>query len=360
MVFCAAAIGIVAHAQVSITLQVPPNGVLQKNQLWNLVMVSSSTTAINVSIDLTLVNTRNNQPVLTAETRTLTLTKGARQVKTEDVSPIKYTYLSAVADRNPNGLLPIGSFTACYTVSVLGHEGKVVLAEDCVPVEVEPLNPPLLNMPADGAAIETVYPQFNWLPPAPLNLFSNLNYDLKLVEVLKGQSPLQAIQQNIPVYSVNARDLFNNYPASNKALDTGRLYAWRIVAKDNSEFAGQSETWTFRVAGKAIKTTVKDESYYKLKKGNESAYAICTGMLKMEYTNDANDPSVNYSIIDLGNAKSPLVKQGTFKLNYGQNLIDLSLARELVNGKRYLLQLENSRNEKWGITFTYIDTDKNQ
>ncbi len=352
--------GLASRAQLGITLQVPPNGVLLKNQLWNLVILSSSDNSLSVTIGLTLTRSKDNQPVLSAETRTILVAKGAKQVRYEDAAPVKYTYLSSAVniDRDPNGFLPIGSFTACYTVSTYQHETRVLLAEDCVPVEVEPMSPPLLNLPADGAIVESLYPQLNWLPPAPLNLFSHLNYDLKLVEVLKGQSPMQAMDRNLPVYSVNSSSPFSNYPASSRALDTGRLYAWRVVARNNNEFAGQSETWTFRLSSKALSTTVKDLSYYKLKKGNESAYAICTGLLKLEYNNEVNDSTVHYRITDLEKPRAVPIKEGNWALVYGQNLVDMPLDRVLVHKGRYLLQLVNSRNETWGINFTYMDPDK--
>jgi len=346
------------HAQVSMTLQVPPSGVMQKNQLWNMVLVYTGDVPKDIYIELSLLDTRDNRPAMTGVARKVTLVKGAKQVQAADVSPVQYDYLSPAfnVDRNPNGLLPIGNFTACYVVSAYNGENKAILAEDCIPVEVAPLSPPLLNTPADEAVLETPYPQFTWLPPAPLHLFNDLSYDALIVEVRKGQSSTEAIQQNIPVANTgNYRNLFMNYPASNKALDTGKVYAWRIVAKNNNQFVAQSEVWTFKVSGKSIKPgTVDNGAYFKLKREPSSSYTSSNGALKIEYNNQANDSSVHYRVVSADDPKAGIIKEGQFILKYGQNFIDLTLDKVLTDKRMYILQLINSRKEVWSMMFMYI------
>ena len=220
------------QAQISMTLQVPPAGVLVKNQLWNMLLVNSGASSTTVRVQLSLLDEKNNQPVLTAISAPLLLTRGARQVQAKDLSPIQYSYNgpSFHADEDPNGLLPVGSYQACYTVMV-SDKGTVVRVENCIQVNVDPLSPPLLNTPADEGLLYTPYPQFTWLPPAPVGLFNDLSYDLVVVEVLPGQGKADAIQQNIPVYSAGfVKNLYMNYPSSYRSLDTSRLYAWRIIA----------------------------------------------------------------------------------------------------------------------------------
>jgi len=357
-------LGACLHAQVTMTLQVPPSGVMQKNQLWNMVLVYTGDVPKDVYIELSLLDTRDNRPAMTGVARKVTLTKGAKQIQAADVSPVQYEYLSPAfnVDRNPNGLLPIGNFTACYVISAYNGENKAILAEDCIPVEVAPLSPPLLNTPADEAILETQYPQFNWLPPAPLNLFNDLSYDALVVEVRTGQSSTEAIQQNIPVISSgNNRTLFLNYPSSNKALDTGKVYAWRVIAKNNNQFVAQSEVWTFKIGGKTIKTPIiENGAYFKLKRESPSSYVTTSGGLKIEYNNMANDSSVHYRIVSADDPKGGVLKDGIFSLKYGQNFIDLTLDKVFTDKRMYLLQLTNSRREVWNMMFMYVVAkDKN-
>ena len=348
-------------AQVSMTLQVPPTGVFQKNQLWNILLVYTGDSPADIKISLTLSDARTNQPVLTATTRNIILTKGARQLKADDVLPVQYNYLtSALWDRSSNGLLMVGSYTACYSVLQYVHAGAMPLAEDCISFDVEPVSPPLLNTPADQDTLETIYPQFTWLPPAPVTIFNDLSYDMILVEVLPGQSAYEAVQRNIPVGSKgNNKNLFYDYPASGRGLDTGKLYAWRIAARNNDQVASLSDTWTFRIKKLNSTTLAKPEnSYTKLKRGLDGSPGIHIKTIRLEYNNVANDPALSYQIISLDDAGNFIVKQGNLPIKYGQNFLELNITRgdRLKNNKTYMLQAVNSRHETWSMKFIYYES----
>ncbi|MES1249175.1 MAG: hypothetical protein ABUL46_00750, partial [Chitinophaga rupis] len=107
-----------SQAQISMTLQVPPMGVLVKNQLWNMLLVNSGSRSALLRINLVLLDEKTNQPVLTASTVPFLLNKGAKQMQAKDLSPIQYSYNGPAtnADRDPNGLLPAGTYQACYSV----------------------------------------------------------------------------------------------------------------------------------------------------------------------------------------------------------------------------------------------------
>lgn len=352
-----------ADAQVNLTLQVPPTGVVQKNQLWNIVLVNTGNEILTVSVGLSLLNAVDNRPVMTALSKTILLGKGARQLGTNDVAPVLYNYLSALfnVDRSPNGFLPIGNYKACYTVYQM-KSTQSVLAEDCIPVEVLPLSPPLLYNPEDGSTVSTPYPQFSWLPPVPLSLFSNLSYDLLVVEQLPGQSSNDAIQQNIPVYNTsNIKGLFINYPASFKSLDTGHLYAWKVIAKNENEFTAQSDVWTFRIGKTTLSRVLplNGDAFVKLKRGTGTGYIQCRGHLLFEYDNDAGDTLIRYNIVDAGEGKGVAVKTGSTAVQRGQNFIEMDLTHDekLAPGKLYLLELLNSRKEIWGTRFTYSNAE---
>lgn len=348
-------LSIQAGAQVNMTVQLPPTGVMQKAQLWNMLLVSASSASIWVRVELRITDTQSNQPVLTGSSRTLLLPKGAKQLQVADLSPISYEYLSPTADRNANGLLMAGSYIACYSVMQLSGDASALVAEDCLPFAVEPVSPPLLNNPADQSVVEGNLPQFTWIPPAPLSIFSNLNYDFTIVALRNGQSPAEAMQSNIPVYhTTHLKDQFLNYPATAIAFDTAKTYAWTVVAKNNNQFAAQTDIWTFKVKGVTPeKVAVTQMAYVQLKKELDASFITSSGALQVGYSNDAGDASVTYEIIRLDAGRN-VVKSATLALEPGMNNVIVDVKKlNLLSGQSYLFRLKNGRREYWQIKFIY-------
>lgn len=342
-------------AQVNMTVQLPPTGVMQKAQLWNILLVSAANSSIWVRLELRVTDTQTNQPVLTGVSRSIRLDKGAKQLQVADVTPVSYEYLSHTSDRNANGLLMAGNYTACYSVFLIAGDAASLIAEDCLPFAVEPVSPPLLNNPADQSIVEGNLPQFTWIPPAPVTIFSDLNYDFTVVEVRKGQSAAEAMQANIPVYHTShLKDQFLNYPASALALDTAKNYAWTVVAKNNTQFAAQTDIWTFRIKGVPDKKIIiTPEAYVQLRRELDGSAVACSGALRFGYSNDAGDTDVNYEIISL-DAANNVVKTSTISLEPGMNNLKIDLEKvNLTTGQSYLFRLKNGRREYWQIKFVY-------
>jgi hypothetical protein len=343
------------NAQVSMTVQLPSAGVLQKAQLWNILLVSASNTPVSVRIVMRLSDAATNQPVLTGVSRTVVLGRGAKQLQLSEVSPVQYEYLSAAVDRDVNGLLSAGNYLACYSVIIEGEKMGELTSEDCVPFTVEPISPPLLNSPADQSVLDMRLPQFTWLPPSPVSIYNDLNYELILAEVRPGQSALEAIQQNMPMFrSPHNRNLFMNYPASAVALDTAKQYAWTIIAKNGNEFSAQTEVWTFKINSKQVNNTVFENAYVQLKKEVDGAVASSSAQLRCSYTNEANDNTAKYEVISLDKG-GLIVTTGNVPLKPGENLLEISIRKVagLETGKSYQLRLLNSRNEYWNMKFIY-------
>ncbi|WP_440135645.1 hypothetical protein [Chitinophaga sancti] len=273
-----------AAAQVSMTVQLPPTGVMQKAQLWNILLVSAAASPIRVHLAVRVTDAQTNQPILTGVSRTVTLNKGAKQVQIGDVSPVTYEYLSPTADRSANGLLTAGTYLACYSVMQEAGDASTLIAEDCLPFAVEPVSPPILNSPANESVVEGNLPQFTWLPPAPLTIFSDLNYNFTIVELRNGQSAAEAIQQNIPVYrSVHNKNMFVNYPVSAVALDTSKKYAWTVIANNGNQFAAQTEVWTFNISNvQPDKIITEEAAYVQLKRGLDAPLITCSGTPMMQ------------------------------------------------------------------------------
>lgn len=344
-----------AHAQVNMTVQLPPTGVMQKAQLWNVLLISATQGPVQVRIALRVTDAKTNQPVLTGQSRVIILNKGARQLQAADVMPVTYEYLAPAADRSANGLLTAGSYLACYSIirehSVTGG----VAAEDCLPFSVEPVSPPLLSSPADQSIQENNLPQFTWLPPAPVTIFSDLNYDMVIVELHKGQSAAEAIQQNIPVFrSLHNKVPFVNYPLSAATLDTAKQYAWTVTVNNGNQFAARTDIWTFRVKGRSIAAPVATGNpYVLLRKETDGAIINCSGTLKVMYDNLVADTSVTYEIIHL-EGRQQHVSNGSIKITTGMNFLEIPIKGNVLNeGQQYLFRLSNSRREQWQLKFVH-------
>lgn len=352
----------IAAGQVLINLQLPPSGLTVKNQLWNFSLISTNTDNINVKVEVTLTDVSNNQQVLTGTSKTFTLSKGIKQIQYADVLPVVYSVINSNygIDTSPDGFLPVGVFSICFNVIQFVNDGSENVAEDCETIEIEPISPPMLVTPADSEHVEITRPFFSWTPPVPFNLFNNLLYDFVLVEVQPTQTGASAVQQNFPLLIQS--DLSGTslqYPLSSPELDTSKLYAWQITAKNNSSAIGKSDIWTFKVNKFAPDTTIYQQVgyYVKLNIENDAAYAICQGVVKYEYVNDINDSSAVLTLYDLSSASSTEITPDNNQpvLKYGDNFLtwDLTNASGIIDKHLYLLELKNSKYEKWHMKFEY-------
>lgn len=336
--------------QVSLNVQLPPAGLIQRDQLWNLAVINNGQDAIDVMLLLDLKDAQSGQSVVTANTGATLLPKGVKLISAQDIQPIYYNYLTAGFAGN---YLPLGSYIACYRVAKNTGETPQVLAEECVRINIQPLSPPLLNLPADRDTLTHAYPQFSWMPPSPVDMFNDLQYELLLTEVLQGQSPGEAILYNTPVYTSNyLTRLYEPYPPSMTALDTGKLYAWQIVARNGGNFAAQSEVWTFTVkSGLTVSTPVAPGvSYLVIKQeGDDGGVHIVTDrQLNVKYYSSLAPYDGTIFIRD---AKGQVVMQMPRKIVYGNNYIRLQLDRSLQKQKIYQVEIVDSRKKVRSATF---------
>lgn len=148
------------------------------------------------------------------------------------------------------GRLPEGKYTACMTLE--NANGLILVTNVCADFTIIYPEPPHLIYPANQDSLpgEISYPTFQWtpviVPPAYI-----INYTLKIVELLPGQTPAQALSANYPHYINNQIDLNSfTYPINALPLDFNKTYVWQIQALDQFGFPpvqnqGKSEIFTF-------------------------------------------------------------------------------------------------------------------
>lgn len=349
------------HSQVLIQPVLPPAGLTLKSQLWNISLVNISANPVEVSIEMTMVNVVNSQTVLTGKSKRITVNRGAKQLQPFELAPVAYTVGAGFnIGPGPDAFLPIGIYRICYTVLVFDNDAYERLDPECETLEIEPLGPPELVNPRDSEHVEIDRPAFLWMPPSPYNLFTNLTYDWVLVEVQSIQSAGNAIQQNIPLLTMQNVP-YNNlqYPLSAPALDSSKLYAWRVVAKDNKVAVATSETWTFKLKILGYDSTLVKGShaYIKLKREENAAVFLCNGVLRFEYLNELNDNVIRYRLFDIGVKKRKEIKleSDTIRVSFGQNFINLDLTETTKMHDRhlYLFEILNYKDERWFMKFEF-------
>ena len=229
----------------------------------------------------------------------------------------------------------------------------------------EPLSPPQLVMPLDSERVEMPRPLFTWLPPTPLTGFSNLMYDWILVDIMGGQTGSDAIQQNIPVFTRQNISFTNfQYPLSAPALDSNKLYAWRVTAKSNMTPVANSEIWTFRLKqiDSANSVPMQRGSYVKMKREHNAALAIVSDIVRYEYLNESNDNTIILTLADItGPSQTKIPLDTVFqKIHFGKNLLQLDISKNkaMINKHIYILEVVNSRRERWYLKFEYREQEK--
>lgn len=346
-----------AYSQILISPQIPPQGLMQKNQLWNILCINNSGFPQYVQIQLSLTKSVSEQPILTGTGRTFLLQKGTTLIRADDVAPVQYQYTSATTAIGAGDWLTAGSYNVCYTLSAPDEKIGTPSAEACLNIDSEPLSPPQLISPADTSIVETNYPGFNWIPPAPAMMFTDLKYELLIVEIKEGQSAYDAIQRNVPIYLHRyLPNPFVLYPSSSKALESGKHYAWQVIAKNGNAYSQKTEAWSFRIKDDSASVVIDSGAFTRMTRGFDAQSYICHGNMRFEYYNETGDSVTTVSIYAIQNDIRTLVDSRKIKLRRGQNFVSLKTGNgnTFKNMQVYLLEINNNRNERWNLKFKYV------
>ncbi len=347
-------------AQISIQPILPLTGMIQKNNLWNVAVINTSAdTYNNCRIELALRDRTSGLEVMTATTGLFQLGTGAKQLNTVFLMPIQYNYFSSAVTNRTDDFISVGNYIACYRLSL---NNKIPVVEECIAFDVEPISPPMLINPTDSAMLEVAPSQFSWIPPAPLNLFSGLGYEVVITEIQPGQKAEEAIQQNLPFYTEP------NMPVNNLAgigatlnFEKGKWYAWQVIARDEKKYAGKSEVWVFQIKENADLKIELNSSFSKMKINNSELAVVQDDLLKVLYRNELTDQIIDIKIIDLTDAKKTNAATGfKTKLQLGDNYIEQNLKQIMKPEakKIYSAELTNSRGEIFNIRFVVKYTEK--
>lgn len=333
-------------AQVTLQPAIPAVGLVQKNQLWNVLAINSTNTVYECRLQLVLRDRSTGQEVMTAVTGVFTLSQGSRQLNTNILSPVQYNYLLAGFDTKMQGLLPAGLYTACYSL-VTTTLKDANLAEECVQFDTEPLSPPILTYPLDSATLTAAPGQFTWIPPMPEGMFDRLQYDVIIVPVNQGQKAGEAIQENVPFFN-EANHLNNvlNYSSSLPAFEKNKWYAWQVTARDGRDYAGKSETWVFNISTPPKNEDTLTANYIVLKNNGikEGVYYVNDLTLHLKYYSFDRSRT---STVKVKRSNGTLIKELEFKTSYGDNQLNFRLPNSIGRNMVYIIETTSADGTKY-------------
>jgi hypothetical protein len=321
-------------AQVTLQPNIPTTGLMQKKQLWNVLMVNGNAEALDGKLMLVLIDRRTGQELFTARSGIINVPKGPKLLNDVILNPIQYNYTSSLFNGRLQDLLPIGSYTACYTFKAK----EELLSEECIAIDIEPLSPPMLIFPTDSAKLDAMPAQFTWMPPAPMQLFGKLNYQVIIAEVKSGQQAAEALQENIPVFFEN--NLFSNvlnYPSSAKGFEKGKNYAWHVIAQDGTTYAAKTETWVFTINEQAKEQKAVSNTYFLINDAN-GVYELNSDSIAVKFNSYEGAFEAQFDIL---NKNDKIIKQYKAALQVGDNYIKIPFDRKKYKEAFYSLKLKD-------------------
>jgi hypothetical protein len=337
-------------AQITLTTLLPNSGMLLKDQLWNVVITNNTNDIAALTLQLDVRDVLLGQSVINASSGKIIIGKGMKLVTLKDVQPVIYDY---VATEFSGNYLPCGSYIMNYHLVQETSKGDILpVANEVIRINVTPLSPPLLTTPVDKSIIETAYPQFTWMPPAPIQMFNPLLYDITVVAIEEGQSPKEAIEFNKPVYiNSNLQNPAEKMPASFGQLQQGKSYAWQVVARSGMNYASPTEVWAFTVKKEIEKTDSSNNSYVLLNNvgDKQGIFNLKGNSLNIKYYSFDKEYT---AAIRLMSGDGKILQQANQKILYGDNFINIKLGQNFKKGQLFKIELITVNGNKHSALFS--------
>ncbi len=232
------------HAQVVVILQQPPPNQLNISDLWKLTLNNTGSNSYRVYLEGTVDEEKDGR-ILEGKSQVFDLPKGIKIITSKDVSAANITYKNnkykeiILRTGNP----PSGNYTICINVMI---ENGSQIGNDCKNQYINNLSPPVLISPLDGDSVNQKSLTFTWMPPTPMNPQNNIDYTLRIVEIMGNQSLSEAIDKNISfLEQAGIHNTIFQYPVNGIELKDNQSYAWQVSANINGTSVSRSQPSRF-------------------------------------------------------------------------------------------------------------------
>ncbi|MHA4894141.1 DUF928 domain-containing protein [Pedobacter sp. PWIIR3] len=324
-----------------------------------LVNASIINTSGSMSVRLSITVTEDKLgKVVTLLTRAFSINKGNNVIPANAIksSTIQLSNNASARFLQKNGYFPQGNYEYNFQV-ISAISTEEILIDQIFNSEVLPPAPLDLIEPYNEEKICNKKPVLTWQPSIPTAV--GTMYELLLVEIKDRQTPVEALNYNLPV--VKQKGINNPillYPPSAKELITGKSYAWQVTAYIDQTIINRSEIWEFTVNCEEEESPVEDDNGYRdiedLFRGN---FYVANGYVKFTLVNSYNEQPLNYSISCVTDPGIRIRQLPKVKLKKGKNRVQLDFSRNLSfrDGYSYLLDLKLPNGPSKKLRFIYKD-----
>lgn len=222
---------------------------------------------------------------------------------------------------------------------------------------IKSILPPQLSYPANESTIDIQYPVLIWLPPRPLYGMM-VTYNLRLVEIQKGQTLAEALLQNPPLLNLSGlNNTFLNYPVDATPLRPNGYYAWQVAANYGGQSLGITDIWSFTLK-KAANKDNSEMNYPVASKISKERFYITHGVFHFVYNNTANDKTLLYTIKSMDKGMAGIKDLPKVKLRPGMNKLEVDLKNngKLKNGTYYYLEITDKNRQVYKLMYYYIES----
>ncbi len=239
---------------VEVELISPPPGQMYVEDLWRVRLYNNSPEVFSVYMFIT-VEIIGAGLLMDATTGVFLLPPGILNISSVELSPINTEFYNSEFEASVNrmGEFPDGTYIVTFYVY---EEGGGLIGQGGITQEVENHTAPELLYPIDNSEITEPLPLFTWFPSLPPG---TVDYKIRIVEILTGQSPESAISANPAWFT--AEDIVIEeiiYPVYANCFEDGHRYAWQVEGFYLGNSVGRSEVWTFSSA--SISATFEEGS----------------------------------------------------------------------------------------------------
>jgi hypothetical protein len=260
------------------------------------------------------------------------------------------------------GTLPQGLYEYCVRVVPNynnSEKNNGVVFNECLYNRATDLFLISLLNPENKAKIYEYQPLLSWV--ANYAFASQLEYKIRVAEILNGQNATVAINRNNPVYQEqHLQQTSIVYPVYAKPLKVNQPYAWTVDAYYKGILLGGAEPWIFTIVeDSALSAVPRNPAYVDIKKDLAYYDLYAPGILKLKYElKELKQDTLSLTLLDQDNK---MVKLPDNLLNcvYGDNrfIINFHEDAPLKHLKSYQLNLQSQTGNIYRILFKYVNPE---
>jgi hypothetical protein len=235
--------------KVSIFIFPPPPGQWNVEDLWNLTLTNTTSQPLNIFLYGTVTEAKDGL-IFEGTSTNFTLTPHfSGRIDPASLQPVNASYANEEYKEMVlmTGSMPDGNYRICITAKDAATEDEV--GTYCYDQPITHNSPPQLISPADESEVIDPRPVFLWLPSTPLSIKRSTEYTMKIVELMDGQVPIEAMESNPAFFT--EKDIPSTsfqLPISAREFEAGKSYAWQVTAVSSGALkyeTGRSQVWSF-------------------------------------------------------------------------------------------------------------------